>query len=123
VLDHVATLIDDSATAKGLAVRVDIGPMPRWLRGDLDPAAPGPAQLAGNAVKFTAKGCVTLRARQLEAGDTRCLIRFEVEDTGIGIAPDVLPQLFQAFEQADASTTRKYGGTGLGWPSRAGWPG
>ena len=114
VLDHVATLIDDSATAKGLAVRVDIGPMPRWLRGDLTRLRQGLLNFAGNAVKFTAKGCVTLRARQLEAGDTRCLIRFEVEDTGIGIAPDVLPQLFQAFQQADASTTRKFGGTGLG---------
>jgi CheY-like chemotaxis protein len=86
VLDHVATLIDDSATAKGLAVRVDIGPMPRWLRGDLTRLRQGLLNFAGNAVKFTAKGCVTLRARQLEAGDTRCLIRFEVEDTGIGIA-------------------------------------
>jgi CheY-like chemotaxis protein len=95
-------------------VRVDIGPMPRWLRGDLTRLRQGLLNFAGNAVKFTAKGCVTLRARQLEAGDTRCLIRFEVEDTGIGIAPDVLPQLFQAFQQADASTTRKFGGTGLG---------
>ena len=114
VLDHVATLIDQSATAKGLTVRIDSGPMPRWLRGDLTRLRQGLLNFAGNAVKFTAAGSVTLRARLLEAGDTRCLIRFEVEDTGIGIAPDVLPQLFQAFQQADASTTRKFGGTGLG---------
>ncbi len=114
VLDHVATLIDQSSTAKGLAVRIDSGPMPRWLRGDLTRLRQGLLNFAGNAVKFTAEGSVTLRARLVEAGDTRCLIRFEVEDTGIGIAPDVLPQLFQAFQQADASTTRKFGGTGLG---------
>ena len=67
-----------------------------------------------NAVKFTQEGRITLRAILLEENDRGLLIRFEVEDTGIGIAPEKLPGLFKAFEQADTSITRKYGGTGLG---------
>lgn len=69
---------------------------------------------AGNAVKFTDRGTVSLRARLLEEEEGHLMIRFEVRDTGVGIAPEKLPRLFEAFEQADASTTRKYGGTGLG---------
>ena len=69
---------------------------------------------AGNAVKFTHQGSVTLRACLLEETDGEVLLRFSVQDTGIGIAADQLPRLFQDFEQADASTTRQYGGTGLG---------
>jgi CheY-like chemotaxis protein len=69
---------------------------------------------ASNAVKFTDQGSVTLRARLLEEKNDDLLIRFEVVDTGIGIAPDKLDKLFHAFEQADTSTTRRYGGTGLG---------
>jgi signal transduction histidine kinase len=65
-------------------------------------------------VKFTRQGSITLRARLRETVDTSCLVRFEVEDTGIGISPDHMSRLFSAFEQAEASTTRKYGGTGLG---------
>jgi CheY-like chemotaxis protein len=69
---------------------------------------------AGNAVKFTTSGSVTLRVR-IESQDNRhVMLRFEVEDTGPGIAPEFLPRLFMAFEQADTSTTRQTGGTGLG---------
>ncbi len=114
VLDHVATLICDNAAAKGLQVRTDQHDVPRWLRGDLTRLRQGLLNFAGNAVKFTQQGSITLRAKLLETGESRCLIRFEVEDTGIGIAPEILPQLFQSFQQADASTTRKFGGTGLG---------
>ena len=76
--------------------------------------------LLGNAVKFTTEGEVVIRALsqpgQLDTAkkNTHCCIRFEVEDTGIGIAPEVIPNLFQPFTQADSSTTRKFGGTGLG---------
>ncbi len=114
VLDHVATLIGDSAAAKGLTVRIDSDHVPHWLRGDLTRLRQGLLNFAGNAVKFTHQGGIILRARLMESVDTRCLIRFEVEDTGIGIAPEVLPQLFQSFQQADVTTTRTFGGTGLG---------
>jgi signal transduction histidine kinase/DNA-binding NarL/FixJ family response regulator len=83
--------------------------------------------LIGNAIKFTEKGHVCVRvlepvavpavaddARAGSAGQAAALYRIEVEDTGVGIAADVLPRLFQAFTQADGSTTRRYGGTGLG---------
>ncbi|MGE0388182.1 MAG: PAS domain S-box protein [Gammaproteobacteria bacterium] len=114
VLDHVATLIGESAAAKGLAVRIDGDHVPHWLRGDLTRLRQGLLNFAGNAVKFTERGSISLRARLLDTTQDRCLVRFEVEDTGIGIAPAVLPQLFQAFQQADSSTTRRFGGTGLG---------
>ena len=67
-----------------------------------------------NAVKFTDHGHITMRARILLEQDAAVTLRFEVSDTGIGIAPDKQARLFEAFEQAEAATTRKYGGTGLG---------
>jgi len=71
--------------------------------------------LVGNAVKFTHSGHVAVRARRgAELGDGRFLLEFEVEDTGIGIAPDAVATLFERFTQADSSITRRYGGTGLG---------
>jgi light-regulated signal transduction histidine kinase (bacteriophytochrome) len=82
-------------------------------------AAAGPAQLRGNAIKFTERQRHPARRRGGEQADS-VLLRFEVEDTGIGIDPR--SRLFSAFEQADNSTTRKYGGTGLGWPSPGVWP-
>jgi PAS domain S-box-containing protein len=69
--------------------------------------------LIGNAVKFTINGGITVRARQLGSG-AACRLRFEVQDTGIGIAPDAQAMLFRRFQQADASTTRRFGGSGLG---------
>ena len=114
VLGHVATLIGVGATAKGLLVSCESDPTLRWLRGDLTRLRQGLLNFAGNAVKFTQQGKITLRARLIETQGQRNLIRFEVEDTGMGIAPEVLPRLFQSFQQADGSTTRKFGGTGLG---------
>ena len=70
--------------------------------------------LMGNAVKFTEKGEVVTRAELLEADANEVLVRFEVRDSGIGIAEEAMSRLFQSFSQADGSTTRKYGGTGLG---------
>ncbi|PKO40909.1 MAG: hypothetical protein CVU33_01785, partial [Betaproteobacteria bacterium HGW-Betaproteobacteria-6] len=83
-----------------------------------DPTALQQALLnfAANAVKFTDSGSVTLRVRLLEDAADSALLRFEVEDTGVGIANDDLPRLFAAFEQADNTLTRPYGGTGLGLP-------
>ena len=69
---------------------------------------------AANALKFTERGHITLRVKEEAQNDETVTLRFEVEDTGIGIAPEPLPKLFGAFEQADSTTTRQYGGTGLG---------
>ncbi len=114
VLDHVASLVSQSAHAKGLELDVDADGVPLWLRGDPVRLRQALLNLAGNAVKFTEHGSVHVRAKLLETEGTRMTVRFEVEDTGIGIAADRLPHLFESFEQADASTARTYGGTGLG---------
>ncbi|MDO8960181.1 MAG: PAS domain S-box protein [Rhodocyclaceae bacterium] len=114
ILDNVHSLIGEQARAKGLSVAVDPDHVPVWLRGDPTRLRQALLNFAGNAVKFTEHGTITLRAELLEDNGGELLVRFEVQDTGIGIAADKLPLLFQAFEQADASTTRKYGGTGLG---------
>jgi len=114
VLDQVHSLIAQSAKAKGLAVTVDYENAPVWLRGDPTRLRQALLNYAGNAVKFTERGVVRLRTRLLQNLDDQVLVRFEVQDTGIGIAADRLDALFQAFQQADSSTTRRYGGTGLG---------
>ena len=114
VLDHVASLIGEQARAKGLRIVIERGDVPHWLCGDPTRLRQALLNYAGNAVKFTRSGQIILRAQLLDERDGKVLVRFEVRDTGIGIAADKLPRLFQAFEQADVSTTRKYGGTGLG---------
>ncbi|MBS1144954.1 MAG: multi-sensor hybrid histidine kinase [Proteobacteria bacterium] len=115
VLDHVASLIRPSVQAKGLRLDVDGDAVPLWLRGDALRLRQCLLNLAGNAVKFTNAGGITLRAKLLSDGpDGTLQVRFEVEDTGIGVTPEQKARLFQVFQQADASTTRKYGGTGLG---------
>jgi CheY-like chemotaxis protein len=85
-----------------------------WLRGDPTRLRQAFLNLAGNAVKFTHSGSIALCAKLLEARGDHLHVRFSVEDTGIGVTAEHLPRLFQAFEQADASITRKFGGTGLG---------
>lgn len=114
ILDNVQSIISVQARDKGLTVEVDPDGVPMWLRGD--PTRLGQALLnfAGNAVKFTQRGTVSIRAVLLDENDGVLLVRFEVQDSGIGIAEHQLPRLFKAFEQVDSSTTREYGGTGLG---------
>ncbi len=114
VLDHVRSLLGDAAREKGLEIRSDPGTVPVWLRGDVMRLRQGVLNYAGNAIKFTERGHITLVARLLEEQGDELLVRFEVRDTGIGIEPDKLAGLFQSFTQADASTTRQHGGTGLG---------
>ena len=114
VFDHVRSLVSDLARAKGLAVEIDPDAVPIWLRGDATRLRQALLNYAGNAVKFTERGAITLRAVLMEDSGETIHVRFEVQDTGIGIAADKIAGLFHAFEQADASTTRKYGGTGLG---------
>jgi signal transduction histidine kinase/DNA-binding response OmpR family regulator len=114
VLDHTRSLIAEQARRKGLKITVDNDSVPRWLSGDPTRLRQALLNFAGNAVKFTSHGSVTLRSRIVEDNRDDLLLRFEVEDTGIGIDPEILPRLFEEFEQADVSNTRKFGGTGLG---------
>ena len=114
LFESVFSMIANPAREKRLSLVQEMGSTPLWLRGDPNRLRQALLNYAGNAVKFTDKGQITLRAMVLEENGQDLLVRFEVEDSGIGIASEILPNLFQAFEQADASTTRKYGGTGLG---------
>jgi PAS domain S-box-containing protein len=114
VLDNVASIINSGAQEKGLAVEIDRDSVPAWLRGDAVRLRQALLNFAGNAVKFTDTGRVMLSALLLKDDGDDLLVQFAVADTGIGITPEARQRLFQAFEQADASTTRKYGGTGLG---------
>ncbi|MDE2565904.1 MAG: response regulator, partial [Burkholderiales bacterium] len=114
VLDAVQSIIAEPARAKGLAVAVTQRAVPPWLRGDPTRLRQALLNFAGNAVKFTEQGSVTLGAELLEDRGDELLVRFSVADTGIGIAARDLPRLFQPFEQADQSVTRRFGGTGLG---------
>ncbi len=114
VLDHVRSLIAEAAAAKGLILEVDGDSVPVWLRGDPTRLRQALLNYAGNALKFTEAGRIALRARLLADDGERLRVRFEVQDTGIGIAPAQVAKLFEIFEQGDASTTRKHGGTGLG---------
>lgn len=116
VLDHTRSLLEDAAKAKGLAIYVDYDNAPHWLVGDQTRLRQALLNYASNALKFTDQGHISLRCKLIEdqADGQEVLIRFEVEDTGIGISTDKIPELFKAFKQVDASTTRKYGGTGLG---------
>jgi len=114
VLDHVAMMTAGEARAKGLTIEVDAGGVPVWLRGDPTRLRQALFNYMSNAIKFTEQGSVSLHAGIVQEGTDGLLLRFEVTDTGIGIAPEKMSTLFRAFEQADTSTTRKYGGTGLG---------
>ena len=107
-------LVHDAIAAKGLALVVDVAALPPVLHGDRTRLRQALVNYLANAVKFTERGTITLRGRIVDETETGLLVRFEVEDTGIGIAPEVVGKLFRSFEQADDSTTRRYGGTGLG---------
>jgi signal transduction histidine kinase/ActR/RegA family two-component response regulator len=114
LIANVVSMLHDRAQAKRLRFTTEVEPLPAHLLGDPTRLQQALLNYATNAVKFTESGGVTLRVELEEEDAESALLRFEVRDTGIGIAPDALPRLFSAFEQADNSTTRKYGGTGLG---------
>jgi PAS domain S-box-containing protein len=111
---HIESLFREEIVAKGLTLNVDIGDAPTWLKGDATRLRQALFNYVGNAIKFTEQGELTLRASTLEETEDEVLVRFEVRDTGIGVTAEMLPNLFDAFEQGDASTTRVHGGTGLG---------
>jgi PAS domain S-box-containing protein len=118
LLDEVVTITAHSAASKGLHLQVDRDPdLPLDLRGDPGRIRQILLNLVSNAVKFTDEGGVAIRARPggaSGAGGDRVLVRLEVADTGVGMDPDKLQELFEPFVQADPSTTRTHGGTGLG---------
>ena len=114
LLRRVLAIAEPSARAKDLRLRVDVAGLPLTLRGDLLRLSQVLVNFLDNAVKFTASGSITLSGCVVEETAAACLLRFEVADTGIGIAPEQQAHVFEAFSQADSSTTRQYGGTGLG---------
>jgi len=114
LLMRAVDVVSQEAATKGLELVVDVGPMPERLRGDPKHLAQALINLLANAVKFTERGWVRLHGEALAEDAGRVQLRFEVQDTGIGVAPEQQPLLFRAFGQADGSTTRRFGGTGLG---------
>lgn len=114
VLGEVANMLMTRAGEKNLAIRVEATALPSGLLGDETRLKQALLNYANNAIKFTERGSVTLRCRVVDDSAALVELRFEVADTGIGIATESLSRLFHPFEQADVSTTRKYGGTGLG---------
>jgi len=115
VLDNVANLISEKASAKGLELVFDIDPrVPQHVNGDSLRLGQVLINYSNNAVKFTDQGEIVISARLIEETAEDALIRFEVRDSGIGLTEEQRGKLFQSFQQADTSTSRKYGGTGLG---------
>jgi len=114
LLANVNSILSERARTKGIHLLIEAGHLPHTLVGDPTRLQQALLNYATNAVKFTDRGSVTLRAVNLEESAAAVKVRFEVQDTGIGIAPEAMSRLFGAFEQADNSMTRKYGGTGLG---------
>ncbi len=114
-VESVAAMLEPRAREKGLQMRCRLAPgLPRTVRGDAARLRQVLMNLVGNAIKFTARGFVEVRVSHLEAGDDRITLEIAVQDTGVGIDPDLLPTLFEPFTQADSSTARRFGGTGLG---------
>ncbi len=110
LVEGVVRLLEPQAKAKNLQLLVDADPALGWVRSDPVRLRQALFNLVGNAVKFTEAGRVVVRCRRPEPG----VLRFEVEDTGVGIPEAAQERLFERFNQADASTTRKFGGSGLG---------
>ena len=114
LLANVESILAERVKAKGIRLLIRTGQLPCQLLGDPTRLQQALLNYAANAVKFTETGTVTLRAFVQEETAESAMLRFEVQDSGIGITPETMSRLFSAFEQADNSMTRKYGGTGLG---------
>jgi PAS domain S-box-containing protein len=115
VIDDVVELLGPSAEAKDLVLTAVIEEStPAVVRGDVGRVRQVLTNLAGNAIKFTQSGEIAIRVSADTDDSADTVVRFEVRDTGVGIAADKLALIFEPFTQADTSTTRKYGGTGLG---------
>jgi PAS domain S-box-containing protein len=115
LIESAAAPFEAQARQKGVAWRLVIdGAVPISILGDPTRLRQVLGNLLGNAVKFTERGEVETRVTGSALDDGRCGVRFDIRDTGIGVAADRIARLFQSFSQADASTTRRFGGTGLG---------
>ncbi|MBG6082198.1 PAS domain S-box-containing protein [Rubrivivax gelatinosus] len=114
VLERAMEMVTQRAREKDLELVVDTRDTPERLRGDPTRLTQALINLLANAVKFTAAGWIRLDVEVVERAAQEVLLRFRVQDTGVGIAGEVLPTLFSAFQQADSTTTRRFGGTGLG---------
>ncbi len=115
LLRRAMAIMSPNASAKHLATRIDVvEDVPDEVVGDLNRLTQILLNLLSNAVKFTKEGGIELRVSLVQKTADRCLLRFEVIDTGIGIAPAVQKLIFDPFKQADGSISRRYGGTGLG---------
>jgi PAS domain S-box-containing protein len=114
VVEGAADVVAELARAKGVALHTYVDPSIPPLRGDAERLRQIIMNLLGNAVKFTDRGYVVARAVPLEILERDIHLRFDVQDSGIGIAPGVAERLFEPFVQADGSTSVKFGGTGLG---------
>ena len=115
LVGDIAELMAESAQKKGLELDCIVAKdIPQTYRGDPARLRQILINLLGNAIKFTDQGQVELHIQCLEEGSRDALLRFEVRDTGIGVSEEAKARLFEAFSQADLSTTRRFGGTGLG---------
>lgn len=115
LLEKVNNLIAGRAASKGLELVFDVdASLCINLHGDSLRLVQVLVNYATNAIKFTKNGCITIRARRIEEDEVNCLVRFEVQDSGIGIDAAQIATLFQPFQQLDTSSTRRHGGAGLG---------
>jgi two-component system sensor histidine kinase/response regulator len=114
ILEGAADVLAHRAREKNITLNAYVDPSIPAVLGDRDRVRQILLNLLGNAVKFTDGGRVVARAVSIDLSDDAAIVRFDVQDTGIGISADVLPELFEPFAQADRSASRKFAGTGLG---------
>ncbi len=115
LINGTGGVLSPQAEIRGLQLRIHVMPeVPHALRGDPYHLRQVLYNLIGNGVKFTQRGSITLTVSSVGENDRTVRLRFAIQDTGIGIAPEAQERIFESFVQADDSTTRRYGGTGLG---------
>ena len=114
ILKRVVSVIGDRVREKGLELHVESDKFEHALIGDPTRITQCLINYAGNAIKFTERGSITIKVRRISESSSGVKVHFEVADTGIGITEEAIGRLFGIFEQADSSTSRKFGGTGLG---------
>lgn len=115
LVDEVVSLFELKAREKGLRLHADVGAdVPEWVESDRMRLRQVLINIIGNAVKFTSRGDVSITVEPAMSRDRRSMVKFTIDDMGPGISEESRERLFQAFSQVDASTTREYGGTGLG---------